>query len=168
MEESLRQVELPLGFGQTRGSEHEVWLSANGDRVIKATHAGEFGRKFGPDRFATMPEYLDRIRLSVIEFGFDWRIEGTYGTGKGVRVVTSQPVFAGKPPARHALKTFLEDRGFRLYRTRFGDAWFRHEDSMLVSDAEPKNAVVTSAGIMAFDFLIAVPSPGLLAVAGIS
>lgn len=63
MAPELRQVALPAGFGQTRGSEHEVWLSDAGTRVIKATHAGEFGRKFDPARFATLTEYWERIEL---------------------------------------------------------------------------------------------------------
>jgi hypothetical protein len=49
----------------------------------------------------------------------------------------------------------MVERGFEFHRTRFGDAWFRSEDGMLVSDAEPKNAVVTANGIMPFDFIIA-------------
>lgn len=167
MVEELKQVELPPGFGQTRGSEHEVWLLEGGDRVIKATHPGEFGRKFGPARFATMAEYLERLRLTEIEFGIDWRIEGVHGSGRQIRIVTSQPVFLGTPPALAAIQKFLQERGFVHHRTRFGDAWFRHEDCLLISDAEPKNAVTTSAGIMPFDFLIAIPSPELLAAAQI-
>lgn len=64
----LKPAALPRGFGQTRGSEHEVWLSDDKLRVIKATHGGEFGRKCGPDRFATLDEYLERIDLLNIEF----------------------------------------------------------------------------------------------------
>jgi hypothetical protein len=165
MAEALKQVALPTGFGQTRGSEHEVWLAEKGDRVIKATHSGEFGRKFGPDRFATMAEYLERIRLTNVEFGIDWKIEGVHSQGKALRVVSSQPVFAGKPPSPSQVRSFLEERAFVCHHTRFGDAWFRVEDGMLVSDAEPKNAVMTASGVMPFDFLIAVPSPELLVMA---
>ncbi len=167
MVEELKQVALPPGFGQTRGSEHEVWLLEYEERVIKATHPGEFGRKFGPDRFATMAEYFERLRLTEIEFGIDWRIEGVHGSGRQIRIVTSQPVFLGTPPPRTAIQEFLQERGFIHHRTRFGDAWFRREDSLLISDAEPKNAVATSAGIMPFDFLIAAPSPELLVAAQI-
>ncbi|MCF7785368.1 MAG: hypothetical protein K9N47_04555 [Prosthecobacter sp.] len=167
MAQELKLVDLPQGFGQTRGSEHEVWLADAGMRVIKATHSGEFGRKFGPARFATQEEYLERIGLINEEFALDWQIEGVCGAGRSLRVVTSQPVFTGKPPSLMEIRQFMCGHGFVFHRTRFGDAWFRKEDGLLVSDAEPKNAVVTTQGIMPFDFLIAKPAPELLAQAGI-
>ena len=153
--EPLNPVELPAGLGETRGSEHEVWLSADGTRVIKATHPGEFGRKFGPEPFATLAEYLERIRLSVVVFGLDWRVHGTHGSGKRIRVVTSQPAFAGRPPEFSAIHAFMKERGFTFHRTRHGDAWYRMKDGLLVSDAEPKNCVETTEGLVPFDFLIA-------------
>jgi hypothetical protein len=71
-----------------------------------------------------------------------------------LRVVTSQPAFAGRPATFHEIRAFLEERGFKFHRTRFGDAWFRACDSMIVSDAEPKNCVMTVEGLVPFDFLI--------------
>jgi len=167
MAQELKQVALPQGFGQTRGSEHEVWLADAGMRVIKATHSGEFGRKFGPARFATQQEYLERIRLINEEFALDWQIEGVCFTDKNLRVVTTQPAFTGRPPTLTEIRQFMAGHGFMFHRTRFGDAWFRKEDGLLVSDAEPKNAAVTAQGIMPFDFLIARPAPELLMQAGI-
>ncbi len=163
----LKPASLPPGFGQTRGSEHEVWLSADKLRVIKATHAGEFGRKFGPDRFATLDEYLERIRLLNDEFAVGWQIEGVYGEGRSQRIITSQPAYHGKPPTMAEIRQFMLERGFEFHRTRFGDAWFRQEDGLMVSDAEPKNAVVTAKGIMPFDFIIARPTPELIKTAQI-
>jgi hypothetical protein len=168
MEKNLKPAELPKGFGQTRGSEHEVWLADDGTHVIKATHAGEFGRKFGPDRFATLPEYLERIALTVSEFGIDWQVIGTHGRGRSMRVVSRQQAFRGSPPVRDAIRDFMLERGFKLHHTRFGDAWFRSIDGILVSDAEPKNAASTPNGIMPFDFLIALPSADLLTIAHIA
>jgi hypothetical protein len=149
--ESLNPVELPQGLGQTRGSEHEVWLSEDRTRVVKATHPGEFGRKFGPEPFASLAEYLERVRMTVAEFGIDWRVLGANGNGRSLRVVTSQPLLAG----------------FVLHRSRFGDAWLREGDDVLVSDAEPKNAAETVIGIVPFDFLIMRATPDLLRLAGI-
>lgn len=167
MATELRPTTLPAGFGQTRGSEHEVWLSEDSLRVIKATHAGEFGRKFGPDRFATLEEYLERIRLLNEVFGMGWQVEGSCGANRSQRIVTSQPAYFGKPPTLAEIRSFMLDRGFVFHRTRFGDAWFRKEDGTLVSDAEPKNAVLTVNGIMPFDFLIARPASELLTQAGL-
>lgn len=116
--EPLNHIELPAGFGQTRGSEHEVWMSPGGTRVIKATHAGEFGRKFGPDRFATEAEYLERIRMMNAEFQIDWRVEGVNGVGDNRRIVTSQPLFAGDPPSHASIRRFLEKFGFQFFSTR--------------------------------------------------
>jgi hypothetical protein len=164
----LKPTILPPGLGQTRGSEHEVWLSPDGTRVIKATHPGEFGRKFGATPFATLPEYLERIRLTVDEFGLDWKVLGSHGSGKNMRVVTSQPAFSGTPPSMSAIHSFLQGRGFKFYRTRFGDAWYRAEARLLISDAEPKNAIETRDGIVPFDFIVCKPLPEILTLAGIS
>lgn len=163
----LRPASLPPGFGQTRGSEHEVWLSADRLHVIKATHAGEFGRKFGPDRFAKLDEYLERIHLLNDEFAVGWQIEGVCGEGRSQRIITSQPSYQGKPPTLAEIRQFMLERGFEFHRTRFGDAWFRKEDGVLVSDAEPRNAVATANGIMPFDFIIARPASSLLEAADI-
>ncbi len=165
--ETLRQVSLPDGLGQTRGSEHEVWISPDGRRVIKATHPGEHGRVFGPQRFATQAEYFERIRRMNEEFCLDWRVEGVHGSKKRTRIVTSQPLFAGEPPSHIQIQKHLRDFSFRPHRTRFGDAWFRKEDGLLISDAEPKNAVLTRAGIIPFDFLISRPTRDLLEASGI-
>lgn len=167
METALSPVELPAGFGQTRGSEHEVWLSSSGQQVIKATHAGEFGRKFGPDRFASLPEYLERIALTAREFGIDWQVLGCHGSGPSLRILSTQPAYRGTPPSSDSIRRFLRDRGFKLHRTRFGDAWYRSIDGLLVSDAEPKNAADTKDGIMPFDFLISRPHQELLVEANI-
>ncbi len=163
----LKPAHLPKGFGQTRGSEHEVWLSDDKLRVIKATHAGEFGRKFGPDRFATLREYLERIRLLNDEFAVGWQIEGVCGEGRSQRIITSQPAYHGKPPTLTEIRQFMLERGLEFHKTRFGDAWFRKEDGLLISDAEPKNAALTTNGIMPFDFLIARPTLELLKTARI-
>ena len=167
MAAELKHATPPAGFGQTRGSEHEVWLAEDSLRVIKATHAGEFGRKFGPARFANLEEYLERIRLLNEVFSLGWKVEGSCGANRSRRIITSQPAYFGRPPTLAEIRSFMQDRGFMFHRTRFGDAWFRTEDGMLVSDAEPKNAVLTLNGIMPFDFLIARPSPELLAQAGL-
>lgn len=143
----MNQVELPSGFGQARGSEHEVWFSSEG-RAIKATHPGEYGRAFGPDRFATLEQYLERIRLTVELFGLDWRIHGIHGSGRNARVVTSQPIFLGKPAARQEIAAFMQERRFALHRTRFGDVWYGSEDNVLVSDAEPKNVLVIKRNLV--------------------
>ena len=164
---TLSSVSLPSGFGQTRGSEHEVWLAPTGQHVIKATHPGEFGRKFGPDRFATLPEYLERIQLTATEFGIDWQVLGSHGAEASLRIVSTQPVFRGSPPSMDDIRRFMKDRGFAFHRTRFGDAWYRKIDGLLVSDAEPKNASDTSEGIMPFDFIVARPDPELLEIASI-
>ena len=162
----MNPVELPAGFGQTRGSEHEVWFSNDG-RVIKATHPGEFGRLFGPDRFATLDQYLERIRLTVELFGLDWQIHGLHGSGRNTRVVTSQPIFLGKPATRQEIAAFMLERRFVLHGTRFGDVWYRSEDNVLVADAEPKNVVHGVGGLAPIDVIVCRPVPELLEIAEI-
>lgn len=162
----MNPVPIPEGFGQTRGSEHEVWFSANG-RVIKATHAGECGRIFGPSRFASQEEYLERIRLTVEIFGLDWQIHGIHGAGRQARIVTSQPIFLGTPATRREIADFMHERGFVLHQTRYGDAWYRRQDNVLVADAEPKNIVHGNNGLAPIDVIVCRPSASLLRVAEI-
>ncbi len=163
----MNQVELPAGFGQTRGSEHEVWFSSDG-RAIKATHPAEYGRVCGPDRFATLDQYLERIRLTVELFGLDWQIHGLHGSGRSTRVVTSQSIFLGKPATRQEIAAFMLKRRFALHRTRFGDVWYRSEDNALVADAEPKNVVHGVDGLAPIDVIVCRPSRELLSVSEIS
>ncbi len=163
----MNLVELPAGFGQTRGSEHEVWFSSDG-RAIKATHSGEYGRVFGPDRFATLEQYLERIRLTVELFGLDWCIHGIHGSGRNVRVVTSQPIFLGRPATGQEIAAFMQERRFVLHRTRFGDVWYRSEDNVLVADAEPKNVVHGVEGLAPIDVIVCRPSRELLQRADIA
>jgi hypothetical protein len=162
----MTQVELPAGFGQARGSEHEVWFSDDG-RAIKATHPGEYGRLFGPERFATLEQYLERIRLTVALFGLDWQVLGIHDSGRNARVVTSQPVFLGTPATRQEIAEFMLERRFVLHRTRFGDVWYRREDNVLVADAEPKNVVHGVAGLAPIDVIVCHPSQELLNAAEI-
>jgi hypothetical protein len=162
----MNAVKIPDGFGQTRGSEHEVWFSVDG-RAIKATHSGECGRAFGPSRFASPEEYLERIRLTVEIFGLDWQVHGMHGTGRQARIVTSQPIFLGSPATRQEITVFMRERGFVLHQTRYGDAWYRKLDNVLVSDAEPKNIVHGAAGLAPIDVIVCRPSKELLKAADI-
>lgn len=157
----MNQVELPSGFGQARGSEHEVWFSSEG-RAIKATHPGECGRVFGPDRFATLEQYLQRIRLTVELFGLDWQIHGIHGSGRNARVVISQPIFLGKPATRQEIAAFMRERHFGLHRTRFGDVWYRSEDNVLVADAKPKNVVHGVEDLAPIDVIVCRPPGAIL------
>lgn len=163
----MSPVDLPRGFGQTRGSEHEVWF-AEGGRVIKATHAGECGRAFGPSRFASREEYLERIRLTAEVFGLDWQVHGVYGHGRQARIVTSQPIFLGTPATRKEIADFMRERGFVFHVTRYGDAWYRQEDNVLVADAEPKNIVHGAGGLAPIDVIVCRPSEALLLAAEIA
>lgn len=157
----MNSVEIPPGFGQARGSEHEVWFSDVG-RAIKATHPGECGRAFGPERFATQEQYLERIRLTVALFGLDWQIHGIHGSGRNARIVTSQPIFLGKPATHEEIAAFMRERRFVLHRTRFGDVWYRSEDNALVADAEPKNVVHGVGGLAPIDVIVCKPTQELL------
>jgi hypothetical protein len=96
-----------------------------------------------------------------------WEIEGMCGEGRARSMITSQPTCHGKPPTLAEIRQFMLERGFGFRHTRLGDAWFRREDGLLVSDAEPKNVVVTEKGLMPFDFIIAQPPSKVLRAAGI-
>lgn len=164
----LKQVTLPPGFGTARGSEHEVWFSDDGQTVIKATHAGETGRVFGPKQFASLTEYLERVQLLNEVFGFKWTILGMAGAGKLSRVVSTQPVVCGRGALAREIRKFMEERRFKFHRTRYGDAWHRVEDNLLVSDAEPNNVIYTGEVLVPVDVLICRPSRDLLRVIGVS
>lgn len=163
----LKQVPLPPGFGSARGSEHEVWFVQGESHVIKATHAGEFGRVFGPKQFASLPEYLARVALTNEVFGLDWEILGVHGEGRRLRVVSRQPVIRGRAATLAEIREFMVCRGFVLHRTRFGDAWYRKDDNLLVSDAEPNNVLATDNGLVPIDVLVCRPSNELQSQSGI-
>ena len=62
----------------------------------------------------------------------------------------------------------MEERRFVRHETRFGDAWYRREDNVLVSDAEPKNVVHGVEGLAPIDVIVCHPTDSLLSVAGIN
>ncbi len=158
----LSQTSIPQGFGSARGSEHEVWFTAGESHVIKATHPGEFGRVFGPRQFASLAEYLERVRLANEVFGLDWQILGIHGEGRRMRVVSRQPVIRGSAATLAQIRVFMEFRGFELHHTRFGDAWYRKADNVLVSDAEPNNVLATLDGLVPVDVIVCKPGQELL------
>jgi len=99
-------------------------------------------------------------------FGLDWQIHGIHGSGRNARIVTSQPVFLGKPATREEIAEFMLERRFVLHRTRFGDV-YRSEDNVLVADAEPKNVVHGVGGLAPIDVIVCKPTQELLKAAEI-
>lgn len=143
---------IPEGLPDFVGSEHEVW--SDGDRVLKATLPGGYGRRWGSRRFATPSEYLDRIHLAQTAFAFPWIVIGLCEEAGKIRVVTEQPFVAGQAPTHKEIDDFMRSIGFDLVTHRFGDHWLREEDSLLAFDAEPGNFVKTTAGLMPVDLIL--------------
>ena len=67
MEKELKQVELPPGFGQTRGSEHEVWRLPEGGRVLEATHREGIGNAWLPIDILICQPALTLLKMAGIK-----------------------------------------------------------------------------------------------------
>lgn len=154
---------LPPAFGQARGSEHEAWLDESAGTVTKATHGGESGRQWGPRKFSTPAEYLERIAIAQHVFGMDWTFQGVAQTGEGPRIVTAQPLLRGPRSTPADIAAFMEQRGFQpVDHPTHGPAWYRPQDNLLVSDALPKNFVQTQDGPVPIDLQIQRPDAATL------
>ena len=152
VDEGVVSVGLPEELPDFVGSEHEVW--SDGQRVLKATLPGAYGRRWGQRRFSIPSEYLERIRLSRHVFAVNWQVLGLNQEAGKSRIVSEQPYFQGCPPNHHEIDEFMSSFGFAVHRHRFGDFWVRKEDEILVFDAEPGNFVRTEEGLIPVDLII--------------
>ncbi len=143
---------IPSALPDFIGSEHEVW--SDGEWVIKATLPGTYGRLWGKRRFALPSEYIERLSLSNEIFSLQWEVLGLTAELNRVRIITRQPFLKGTAPTHNEIGTFMESFGFLLKNHRFGQYWWRPDDTTIAYDAEPGNFVKTSFGLVPVDLIL--------------
>jgi Serine/Threonine/Tyrosine Kinase found in polyvalent proteins len=150
-------------------SEHEVFLRASDNRVVKCTYPGCFGYVSGPNgrtRAATPLFYLYRLELMNQVFGDDLRLEGVafgkprFGDEEEKRpyIVVSQAWIDSADensphPSEKEIEDFMESLGFK----RLEDScyrWHREFDGVTVSDTKVDNFIKSHKGVVPIDLLI--------------
>lgn len=145
-------AKIPSTLPDFIGSEHEVW--SDGEWVIKATLPGAYGRLWGKRRFALPSEYIERLNLTNEIFSLQWLVLGLNIELNRVRIITRQPFLKGTAPTHGEIVAFMESFGFSRKNHRFGQYWWRPNDTIIAYDAEPGNFVKTSLGLVPVDLIL--------------
>jgi hypothetical protein len=141
------------------GAEHDVFLAADGLRVVK--HARNYG--FGPAvadgglimSTGTPCGYLVRHALLEQVFPTGITVEGLTEDG---HFVISQRAIKGNHPTDHAIRKYLSGIGFVNVPARFGQggaAWFHRGLGVLIMDTAADNFIAAKQGIVPIDLQIA-------------
>lgn len=146
----------------TFGNEHEVWFPSGGHRVWKATYPNSFGISPAREGEATPFEYLERMVLSALLFGDDWKLEGVWSLDDArMRLVSSQGFVRGDPATPEEIRSLFEAYGFVGIRRRGPGSgtdtidWVHEEEGIVVRDAHGENILRTSAGqLVAIDLAV--------------
>jgi len=120
------------------GSEHTVWGDHHSARVIKLTHADEFGNG-ALEHSLNVGDYLLGLDGQNRHFHDDIRLEGiVYLDNELPQVVISQPFVWGREATLGEIRTFFMGRGF--HESDPG-VWTRQDGgrSLYVWDAVPYN-----------------------------
>jgi len=156
---------------RTKTTEHDVYFSPDKDRYVKVLQRNQFGlvpKKDAEGRIglekATLPEYLDRIRLTNEIFGTDISIEGVARRAdeldddktsadlvisqKNIRPVDTK----NANPTLKQIEAFMQEEGFEAAPGTH--KWTRESDGLLVGDAKPDNFILTKNGVVPIDLLI--------------
>jgi hypothetical protein len=156
-------------------AEHEVRFRESDHRAVKRTWPGTFGftPRFESGTWIARPawpaEYLKRFALQNMLFGDSVRLEGgmiseepslVLGQASGgLSLVISQPwLDAANPlsphPSEAELRPYLSARGFSpLFQSFYG--WIDEAFGYVLLDAKEDNFILTEAGILPIDLLIA-------------
>lgn len=139
------------------GSEHIVYLAPDGREVIKLTKPGIYGDTYHLadgrvcQRCCTPGDYLARLDLLEVNFGFSQRVMGVTKSGQ---IVSAQRFVAGEPPTQDEVDDFLLNAGMEpvkrscwLWKKTDPDDDLEH----WLGDARDDNFVKTPLGIVPID-----------------
>lgn len=165
----------PLQTLSNQTSEHEVWQTEDGIRVIKRTWAGVYGQvpawlgETLARHPATPSEYLIRQALQNETFGSEICFEGVNVSDKPSMLlfhppgepsfVVSQPFLVAADPTNASptieqVAAFMQSEGFvEVPGSYFG--WVRPADGIAVVDAKPDNFILTEEGVVPIDLQMA-------------
>ena len=152
------RVARPLRPPDKFGAEHDVFLAADGLRVVK--YARNYG--FGPavvDGGLIMGScspggYLARHALLEEIFPTGIAVEGLTDDG---HFVISQRAIRGNHPTDRAIWKYLVGLGFSNVPPHFGQgggAWFHRGLGILIMDTAPDNFIAAKQGIVPIDLQI--------------
>lgn len=111
------------------------------------------------DRAATPLEYLRRLWLSNLKmkghldrkaYPVLTRLEGFVTTGDGLRIVTSKPIFEGRPSEENETAAWFQGQGFAFIKAY---TWFRQDDRLAVFDTWRDNIMVCHGQVVPFDVI---------------
>jgi hypothetical protein len=141
----------------SEGSEHFVYLTENGESVLKLTKPGIFGDLYFLEdgrvnqRCCTPGDYLVRMYLLDLHFGFAPNAVGVTDSGQ---IVTLQKFVEGDPPTQDETNVFLRGSGLEPVKLSCF-IWKRASPvegfEYWVGDARDENFVKTVHGIVPID-----------------
>lgn len=139
------------------GSEHIVYLGADGEHVLKLTKAGVYGDYYFlqegrvHQRCCTPGDYLLRLEMVEMTFGFAAQPIGVTPFGQ---IVTLQRFVSGDIPSQSEVDAFLRSAGIEpvkqscwLWRKLDPDG----QMDFWIGDARADNFVKTATGIVPID-----------------
>jgi hypothetical protein len=145
--ESFRHLVLERRIEIGAGSEHTVHLDPPTRRVIKVTHADNFGDGAVGQSFSVL-DYLFGLKLQNELFRDDIRLEGLVEyEGELPRVVISQPFVKGRRATAGEVAAYLAGRGFGR---QLDGSWFNETLRLRVADAVPDNVFAIDSSGRAF------------------
>ncbi len=139
--DGARLLAAHAGTHLTSGEEHDVYLDAPNNRVIKLTKPGQYG---APGR-GGLRGYISQMAEINSKFGDQQAIEGwTQLPGETApRLVITQPNYQGRASTDAEINNYMRRKG---YDHVFDGAWL-NSDGLLVTDTFPRNFVTTHDGI---------------------
>ncbi|MCB1093431.1 MAG: hypothetical protein KDL87_17970 [Verrucomicrobiae bacterium] len=146
----LSRPRCPIDF-RAGATEHDVFLSPEGEKVIKLTIPPKFGAR------GQVIDYVKNVLWANHLFGDDIRLVGIVATNAGPAIVTSQPFIEGGAPTQEEVAEWFLDQGY------LPDGYFkwRHPESgAIIADAHPGNLVRTEWGLIPIDLQILNPGGG--------
>ena len=140
------------------GSEHTVFLAPSGSEVIKRTLPGTYGDAYFLDaegriyqQCCTPAEYLLRLEMLRINFGFAPRAIGVTDTGQ---VITVQRFVEGEPASQEEVDEFLLLEGLERVKRNCW-LWKKsdpvHGIEYWIGDARADNFIKTQSGFVPID-----------------
>lgn len=159
------------------GQEHDILVSENSNRVIKATRCGYFGLTPGIELAlvstsqdarrlhlweASPYEYLERLYLHNLLIPKINTLEGITIQDTELIIITSQPKFEQIAVTEEEIDLYFLSLGFKKIATA---SYYREEDNLGIFDAHDKNILGTRNSpetLIPFDIIPCRPMEGFL------
>ncbi len=119
-------------------SEHDLLLDTQAGRVLKLTKPPNFGAR------GNAVDYLTNVLACWELLAFDWRFEGVYRGGDGVRIVTSQPLIRGRRATVEEIDSHFGELGFEKVR----ENTYQNGQGITIADARPDNLLCNPDGLL--------------------